>query len=165
MARPFPRSLRRMHGFTLVELVVTLALLGLMAAMAAPLAELTVQRQKEQALHEALRDIRGAIDRYKLAAEQGLVERQVGDTGYPKDLYALENGIPNQKSASKELMRFLRKVPRDPFNPNLGVPAAESWTLRSSSSPPDAPAPGDDVFDVITHAQGAGLNGVPYKEW
>jgi len=164
MTRRRPRRLAP-KGFTLMELVVTLALLGLMAAMAAPLAELTVQRQKEQSLREALRDIRGAIDRYKLAADQGLIERQVGDSGYPRSLEALEAGVPNQKSPGHEPLRFLRRVPRDPFNPQPGLPAAATWRLRSSGSPADAPEPGADVFDVISAAQGVGLNGVPYRDW
>ena len=155
----------RSRGFTLMELVVTLALLGLMAAMAAPLAEMGVQRQREQALREALREIRTGIDRYRAAAEQGLVERRVGDAGYPPDLETLVAGVPNQKSASREPLFFLRRIPRDPFFEDDSVPASATWVLRSSASPADQPEPGSDVFDVISAARGAGLNGVPYSEW
>lgn len=148
-----------------MELVVTLALLGLMAAMAAPLAEIAIQREREQSLREALREIRGALDRYKAAADQGLIERQVGDSGYPRDLETLVTGVPNQRSAAHELLVFLRRVPRDPFAPDPAVPAAQTWQLRSSASPADAPAPGADVFDVVSAAEGVGLNGVPYAQW
>lgn len=159
------RARHRQHGFTLMELVVTLALLGLMAAMAAPLAELALQRQREQELRGALREIRGAIDRYHAAAEQGLIERRVGDAGYPPDLETLVAGVPNVKSPSREPMFFLRRVPRDPFADDERTPAAATWALRSSKSPADRPEAGADVYDVISAARGTGLNGVPYSEW
>ncbi len=160
-----PRRRRISRGFTLMELVVTLALLGLLAMVAAPLAELSVERSREHALREALREIRGAIDRYKAAADRGLIERNIADTGYPPSLQTLVDGVPNQKTPNKEMLYFLRRVPRDPFAAEPGAAAGESWQLRSYASPPDAPAPGADVFDVSTSASGNGLNGVPYREW
>lgn len=153
------------RGFTLIELVVSLALVGLMAMMALPLAELADRRQREAALREALRDIRTAIDHYRLAVDQGLIQRSVGSTGYPPSLAVLAQGVPNQLSATRERLVFLRRVPRDPFNTELSMPPEASWLLRSYASPADAPAPGDDVFDVLSHASGVGLNGVPYSEW
>lgn len=158
-----PRASHR--GFTLIELVVTLALLGLIALMAQPLAELGIQRQRERELREALRDIRGAIDKYRQASDQGLIERKVGESGYPPDLESLVKGVPNQTSPSHDKLYFLRRVPRDPFNTNPQLAAAATWNLRSSTSSPDSPSPGSDVFDVISAAQGVGLNGVPYREW
>lgn len=152
-------------GFSLMELVVTLALLGVLALMVQPLAEATVQRQQEQALREALREIRTAIDRYRQASEQGLIKRKVGDSGYPPDLETLVVGVVNQTSAGGERLIFLRRVPRDPFNPDGRLSPTASWGLRSSTSPPDAPSPGSDVFDVVSNAKGVGLNGVPYSEW
>ncbi len=147
-----------------MELVVTLALLGLLAMLAAPLSELAVQRAREQELRVALREIRSALDQYKAAAEQGLIERRVGDSGYPPDLDSLAKGVRNQKSPGHEPMFFLRRVPRDPFAaPQL--PAASSWGLRSYVSPPQAPAAGVDVFDVYTESTAIGLNGLAYREW
>lgn len=160
-----PAWRRGSRGFTLMELVVTLALLGIMALMVQPLAEIAIQRQQEQALREALREIRTAIDRYHQAAEQGLIQRKVGDKGYPPDLETLVLGVPNRTSATGERLIFLRRVPRDPFNSDSRLSAAATWNLRSSDSPADAPSPGSDVFDVTSSAKGAGLNGVPYSEW
>jgi len=151
------------RGFTLIELVVTLALLGVMALMAAPLAELSVQRAHEQELRLALREIRTALDQYKAAADRGLIERKVGDSGYPPNLETLVTGVPNQKSPGREPMYFLRRVPRDPLVAVGGGDA--SWGLRSYASSAASPSPGVDVFDVYTHAPGNGLDGRPYRDW
>lgn len=152
------------RGFTLIELVVTLALLGLMAMLAQPLAELALQRNRETQLREALREIRVALDRYRTAAEQGQIERRVGDSGYPSDLNLLVEGMPNMRSPKRERLYFLRRVPRDPFAPSE-LPAAATWGLRSYASAPEAPAAGGDVFDVYSQAAGVGFNGLPYREW
>ncbi|CAD5373343.1 General secretion pathway protein G [Rubrivivax sp. A210] len=160
------RPLRpRVRGFTLMELVVTLALLGLMALLAAPLAELSVQRSREQELRAALREIRIAIDRYRLAADQGLIERKLGDSGYPPDLETLVKGVPNQKSPKREALVFLRRVPRDPLALPDIEPAAATWGLRSYASSAEAPMSGADVFDVYSRAEGEGMNGLPYRDW
>lgn len=163
-ARRLRRAVRQ-RGFTLMELVVTLALLGLMSMLAAPLAELTVQRGREQELRAALREIRSALDRYKAAADQGLVERKVGDSGYPPDLESLTSGVRNQKSPGHEPMFFLRRLPRDPFAPEELQPASATWGLRSYGSPPQSPSAGADVFDVFSRSEGAGMNGQPYRDW
>jgi general secretion pathway protein G len=159
-----PRRHVALRGFTLMEMLVTLSLLGLMAMLAAPLAEMTVQRTREQELRQGLRDIRVALDRYRVAAEQGLIERRVGDSGYPADLDVLVNGMPNLKSPSRDRLYFLRRVPRDPFAATDLEPSA-TWGLRSYASAPDAPSAGADVFDVYSRADGIGLNGVPYRDW
>ena len=161
----FRRKSSLQSGFTLMELVVTLALLGLLAMLAAPLAEMTVQRSREQALRESLREIRVAIDRYKAAADSGLIRREAGDTGYPPSLQVLVEGVANQKSPNAERMIFLRRVPRDPFAPDASLPAERTWVLRAYASAPDSPSAGADVFDVSTTADGSGLNGVPYRDW
>ena len=148
-----------------MELVVTLSLLGLMAMLAAPLAELSVQRAREQELRIALREMRLAIDRYKAAADQGLIERKVGDSGYPPDIDSLASGVRNQKSPGHEPMFFLRRIPRDPFAPADGVPNAATWALRSYASTAESPSAGADVFDVQSRSAAVGLNGLPYREW
>ena len=157
--------MKRSRGFTLIELVITVAIVALIAGAAMPFTELTVRRAKEQELHAALRDIRTAIDAYKAAADAGRVERDVDATGYPPTLDALFSGVEDITSPDKKMIYFIRRIPRDPFFPDGTVPASETWGLRSYASPPDDPAPGDDVYDVYSLASGASLNGSPYREW
>lgn len=161
------RGVHRRHGagFTLIELVVTLALLGVLAMMAAPMAEVAVQRSREQELRTALREIRIAIDRYKRASDQGLITRLVGASGYPPNLDVLVSGVQNLQDPKGGRMYFLRRLPRDPFAATTEPSAAATWGLRSYASAPDDPHEGDDVFDVYSRAPGVGLNGQSYREW
>jgi general secretion pathway protein G len=149
-----------------MELVVTLALLGVLAGLAAPLAEMAVQRSKERQLRAALQSLRQAIDGYKRAVDSGLITGKAGGSGYPATLDALTSSTApggNDKNAAPAIV-FLREVPRDPYaDPN--VPAGATWGLRSYASPPDHPQSGDDVFDVYSRAEGKGLNGVPLRDW
>ena len=155
----------RLRGFTLIELVITLAIVGLLATAAMPLAQLVVQREKESELRTALRDIRQALDAYKLAADTGHIKMELGASGYPPDLKSLYAGVEDAASEKKVNLYFLRRIPRDPFFPDSAAAAEESWGVRSYQSPPDDPQPGDDVFDVYSLATGEGLNGVPYHDW
>jgi len=144
-------------GFTLIELVITVAIVAILASVALPLNELVVQRAKEQDLRRALREIREGIDAYKEASEAGRIQKKVGESGYPRRLEELVAGVEDQKSARREKIYFLRRLPPDPFG--------EPWGRRSYSSPPEDPREGDDVFDVYSRAPGNGINGRPYREW
>lgn len=156
---------RALGGFTLIELVVTVAIVGVLAAGAVPLLELGAQRAKEAELHMALRQIRSAIDAYKAAADLGQIARPEGTSGYPPSLDVLADGVRDLRTPDGARIYFLRRVPRDPFAPATAAPASAGWGKRSYASPPDAPAEGSDVFDVYSLAAGVGLDGVPYREW
>lgn len=149
----------RQHGFTLIELLITVAIVAILASAARPLSELNVKRAKELELRRALREIREGLDAYRQAAEDGRIERRVGDAGYPRRLEDLVEGVDDRRAANKQRLYFLRRIPRDPMMPD------GQWGLRSYASPPDAPAPGDDVYDVYTLSAGTGINGRPYKDW
>ena len=153
------------QGFTLIELVITVAIVALLASVALPVSELAVQRTKEQELRRTLRQIREAIDVYKQASDEGRIRKSIGDSGYPKKLEDLAEGVDDQKSPKKEKIYFLRRVPRDPFNADPTLSAAATWGKRSYASPPDDPKEGDDVFDVFSLAPGKGINGQPYRDW
>jgi general secretion pathway protein G len=153
------------HGFTLIELVITVAIVAILASVAMPLNELVVQRSKEQDLRRALREIREAIDAHKQASDEGRIQKRVGESGYPKRIEELVEGVEDQKSLKKEKLYFLRRLPRDPFAAEPGLAPAQTWGKRSYASPPDDPREGDDVFDVYSRASGTGINGRSYREW
>lgn len=152
-------------GFTLIELVVTLAILAMLSTIALPMAELSVQRSKEQELHAALRQIRDAIDAYKQAYADGRIIRKVDESGYPPTLEILVQGVDDAQSQVDRKIYFLRRLPRNPFVNDSTIPAADTWGKRSYASSADDPQEGNDVFDVYSPVPGTGINGIPYKEW
>lgn len=155
------------RGFTLVEMVITVAIVGVLASAAMPLASLVSQRNKEQDLRQSLLQIREAIDAHRRAFDSGKIPKGITDSGYPKSLRVLTEGVVDQSSAGLEKKRilFLRRMPRDPLYADPSVPPEETWGLRSYESPPDDPSPGNDVFDVYSLDKGVGLNGIPYSKW
>ena len=157
--------LQRNQGFTLLELVITVAIVGILALVVVPLGELNAKRAKEHELRSALREIRTAIDAYQRATRDGNVQRRADGSGYPPTLEDLVNGVSDAKSPEQTKIYFLRRLPRDPFNTDPDVPAAATWGKRSYASPPDNPQEGDDVFDVYSRTDNVGLNGIAYRNW
>ena len=153
------------RGFTLVEMVMTVAIVGILASAAMPLASLVSQRSKEQELRQSLLQIREAIDAHRRDFDAGRIAKGTTDSGYPKSLKDLTEGVADQTSQKKKRLVYLRRLPRDPLDTDTSKPAAETWGLRSYDSPPDEPSPGNDVFDVYSLNKGVGLNGIPYSKW
>ena len=153
------------HGYTLVELLVVLAMLGVMCGMAMPMAEMTVQREKERELKRGLWELRDAIDSYRRARESGAITAAPGTSLYPPTLDALTRAWPDARPDRQgQVLRLLRQVPRDPFA-DAALPAAQTWGLRSYLSEADKPQPGNDVYDVHSASMRVGLNGVPLRQW
>lgn len=153
------------RGFTFVELMMTLAIMGVLALVSVPMAQLVAHRQKEHDLRVALVEIRAAIDAYKRASEQGRILLKVGESGYPPSLDVLVDGVVDQRSPTSQRLYFLRRLPRDPFAPSDDRRAFGGWGLRSYASSPDNPQEGADVYDVYSKSEQLGMNGVPHKSW
>lgn len=154
----------RARGFTLIEMLVVLVMLGVLASAARPLLELSVQRGREHELRQALRTLREALDAYKHAVETGSIVQSPEDSGYPPKLALLVDGVPDVKSPNGRKIYFLRRLPRDPFAP-AEMSAAETWGLRAYESAPDDPRAGKDVFDVYSRSERKALDGSRLKEW
>jgi general secretion pathway protein G len=155
--------MRRTRGFSLIELLVVMAVLGVLAAAAMPMAELVRQREQERELKQALWEIRLAIDAYKRARDEAGIARTGPESGYPPSLRALVEGVP-RAAAGGPVTYFLRRIPRDPFAP-AELSDEATWGLRSFDSPPDRPRPGADVYDVYSQSDRVGLSGVPLRQW
>jgi general secretion pathway protein G len=152
-------------GFTLIEMIVTVALVAIIASVATPFLKLHVQREKERELKYALREIRTAIDNYKRAGDEGLIARSADATGYPRSLGELVDGVSNQRDPKGRKIRFLRRIPADPMSSSSSIPAADTWGKRSYASEADDPKKGNDIYDVYSLSDKSGTNGIPYREW
>lgn len=154
-----------LKGFSYIELVVSVAILALLATAATPYLEKTIKREKEADLRRNLREIRSAIDSYKKAYDEGLLIKTLGASGYPPNLEILVHGVPNVQDPNKTKMRFLRRIPSDPMYSGEEVVASATWGKRSYDSDADNPVEGSDVFDVYSLSEQKGLNGIPYHQW
>jgi general secretion pathway protein G len=152
---------RGQRGLSLVELIVAFTIMTLLTSLAVPLARFKVRREKERELRWALRELRTAIDKYKDACDQGkLGEQKVGTDCYPENLEMLVEGVKLAQDATGKKIRFLRRIPRDPFTNST------EWGMRSTVDDPKSNSwGGQNVFDVFTKTFDKAPDGTPYSEW
>jgi general secretion pathway protein G len=122
----------RGRGFTFIELVITVAIIGILAAAAVPLVELTAKRAREQELRAGLRQLRTALDEYKKAADEGRIARKVDDSGYPPSLDVLVEGVGDDDDPTgRRRIYFLRRIPCAPPRPGGSAATSPPTTTRS----------------------------------
>ncbi len=143
-------------GVTLVELIVVISIIAILATAAIPVTRWQVKRTKEHELRAALWEMRGAIDKYKDAADRGAFQTKVDSFNYPPDLQTLVDGVEVQSKKVK----FLRRIPKDPMTGDT------EWQLRAMQDDADSTSfGGQNVFDVHSKSQGTALDGTKYSEW
>ncbi len=151
------------HGVTYLELIAVAAIVGILAAAILPLARVSVTRQREIELRRALREMRTAIDRHKLGVDQGQIggsDVKLGSEGYPAELEVLVKGVNRVGSATDQKIKFLRRIPVDPFT------TSAEWGLRCYQDEPEATSwCGQNVYDVYSKAPGKALDGTKYVDW
>jgi len=156
-------ALTAQGGFTFVELLVVTTILLILASAVMPLARVSMQRQREAELRRNLREIRGAIDKYKDAVDAGAIasfDVKAGTEGYPPTLETLVEGVTKANDATGIKMKFLRRIPIDP------ITRTTEWGMRAYGDRPDSTAwGGGNVFDVYTKSTGKALDGTKYKDW
>lgn len=153
------------RGFTLIEMIAVVAIMGVLVAAARPMIELAHRRTQEFALRDALRSLRMAIDEHKRLADTGGIAKAPDDSGYPATLTLLVDGVADARDPLGQRRHYLlRRLPRDPFA-DPALPAAETWALRSYDSPAADPQPGRDVFDIASRSQAVALDGTRYATW
>jgi general secretion pathway protein G len=154
--RPRSTAAGRQSGLTLVELIVTVAILAILASAVVPLARFKAKRERERELRYDLWQMRDAIDHYKDAADKHAFVTKVESQNYPPDLDTLVKGV----DAQGKKLKFLRRIPVDPMT------GKAEWTLRSMQDDPNSDSwGGQNVFDVASKSQATALDGTKYSDW
>ena len=146
-------------GFTLIEMMATMAIISILATGIIPLSQVVYKRTKELELRNNLRIIRTALDEYKKLVDQEIIPKGAADSGYPKTLEILVTGVDLQTQTG-ERKKFLRRIPRDPITED------GEWGLRSYADNSDSTIwGGQDVYDIYCLSDRQALDGTYYADW
>lgn len=151
----------RIKGFTLLEMLIVILIIAVLAAVAVPMVETSVKREKEIQLRRSLRILRTAIDDYRIFIEKNKIKLDEDTYNYPETLEMLVEGLEYQdKKGEERVQKFLRRIPMDPMTNSL------EWGMRSYQDEHDSETwGGENVWDVYTKSERTGLDGTKYKEW
>jgi len=169
---------RQVRGVTLIELLITLAIIFILASIAMPMTKVSAKRSKELELRQTLRMVRTAIDDFRrdwardnntllgplCVKNQLSCKENTGVTGYPKSLETLlKIELSGAESAIEEtiaIRRYLRKIPIDPMTDS------REWGLRCYQDDADVDDwCGEDVFDIFTTSTRTAIDGTSYRDW
>jgi general secretion pathway protein G len=150
---------RPARGLTFIELLVSIAVLGILAAMAMPLVEVSVTRTHELELRRTLRNLREGIDRFKAEYEKARTNAVDARNDFKKRVSTDRTGYPLNLDEMVDT-KILRRVPRDPMNPE------GKWIIRSFSDNPESSlSDAKDVYDVRSASKTVALDGTTYDTW
>jgi len=123
-------------GYTLLELMIVVAIVGILVSLAIPNFQQSAMKAKETALKQNLFTMRAVLDQYY--ADRG---------DYPDSLESLVEA------------QYLRAIPMDPF-----TKSSTTWTeiYEDQQEGDDSPA---GVYDIKSGSDGVAADGTPYKDW
>jgi general secretion pathway protein G len=160
----------RAKGFTLIEILVVIAIISILAAAVMPLTRMSVKRVKEIELRQNLRILRTAIDAFKkdcddkrLSSLDGYCQSE--QNNYPESLEKLTEPLKLAGAVDKT-KKYLRRLPRDPLTALDSSDNPNNWGLRAYGDEPDSTSwGGGNVYDVYSKNEAAALDGSKYNTW
>ncbi|WP_454062216.1 type II secretion system protein [Candidatus Nitrospira salsa] len=166
------------RGVTFLELLITLAIIFILASVALPITKVSTKRSQELELRQTLRTVRTALDTFRrdwardgdtllgplCVKNQLACKENTGQSGYPKSLEQLLRieltGAEAQVKGTHNIRRYLRRVPIDPLT------GKNEWILRCYQDEADTDRwCGEDVFDLHTTSTKSALDKTKYRDW
>ncbi len=147
------------RGLTLIELLVSIAVLGILAGVAMPLVQVSATRTRELDLRRGLRTVREGIDLFKAEYDKARANARDARADFRKRVSVDRTGYPVTLDELVET-KILRRIPRDPMS------TEGKWISRSFSDNPDSSlSDGKDVWDIRSASKAAALDGTTYDTW